>query len=381
MTTPLPRDVVRVASIPAGHPYVTRLGLDRAGIRVLADPPVPGAPPSRWWPPVMLEPAWITAHAGDFDVMHVHFGVESRSPASLEQTLGALHAAGRPLVYTVHDLTHPQLPAAEQARHLAHLDRLIPAAAAVITLTPGAAREISARWGRTAHVIAHPAMRAAPPPPSAVDPAAVAPVTPAVDPTAPPAIGIHLRDLRPGIDGPGSVALLAAALARLRAGGAASVRGRVWMHDRVRDAAAGDAVRRICAGLDPGADAIELVSAPRSTDAELEAQLAGLAVSLLPYRHGTHSGWLELCLDLGVPVAGPAFGHFADQPSDPAAYRSFAPGDPASLAAALAVLLTVPAAVAGSPARARTIAAVAQRRERDRPAISAAHGAIYRSVR
>jgi hypothetical protein len=81
-----------------------------------------------------------------------------------------------------------------------------------------------------------------------------------------------------------------------------------------------------------------------------------------------------------VPVAGPAFGHFADQSPDPAAYRSFVPGDPASLAGALAALLASPVAVAGSPARAHAIAAAADRRERDREAIAAAHVAVYRSL-
>ena len=312
----------------------------------------------------MLDAGWISAHADEFDVMHVHFGVESLSPATLEQTLGALQAAGRPLIYTVHDLTHPQL--FDQTRHLAQLDLLIRAADALITLTPGAAREIRDRWGRSAHVIAHPAMRAS----------AGAPV-PAVPGDAAPVVGVHLRDLRPGVDGPGSTTLLAAALARLRAGGV-RVRGRVWMHDRLRDVAAGDDVRRVCAAAD--ADAVELVQAPRPDDAGLEAQLAGLAVSMLPYRHGTHSGWLELCVDLGVPVAGPAFGHFADQPFDAAMYRSFTPGDAASLADALAVLLAAPEAVAGSPARARTVAAAACRRAHDQPVITAAHVALYRSL-
>jgi hypothetical protein len=311
----------------------------------------------------MLDAGWITAHADQFDVMHVHFGVESLSSAALERGLVALRAVGRPLVYTVHDLTHPQLAAADQARHLVQLDRLIAAAGALITLTPGAAREIESRWGRSAHVIAHPAMRTE-----------LAPVV-GVDAHATSVVGVHLRDLRPGVDGPGSVALLAGALARLRAGGA-RVRGQVWMHDRVRDGSAADEVRRVCAA----ADALGLVSAPRSTDAALEAQLAGLAVSMLPYRHGTHSGWLELCVDLGVPVAGPAFGHFADQSPDPAAYRSFVPGDPASLAGALTALLASPVAVPGSPARAHAIAAAADRRERDREAIAAAHVAVYRSL-
>jgi hypothetical protein len=367
---PSRRDAVRVASIPAGHPYVVGLGLAAAGAVLLPDPPVPGAPSGRWWPPVMLDPEWLTAHATEFDLMHVHFGVESVSLVSLGRVLDALRRAGRPLVLTVHDLTHPQLE--DQSHHLAQLDLLIPASDALITLTPGAAREIDARWGRSVHVIGHPAMRWPPSPPPA-RPSVASP-----DPRAAPVIGIHLRDLRPGVDGPGSVAVLAGALTSLRAGGVA-VRGQVWLHDHVRDTAASLEVQRQCAE----SEWIDLVQAPRPDDRGLEAQLAGLAVSVLPYRHGTHSGWLELCYDLGVPVAGPAFGHFADQHPDPGVYRSFAPADPAdpaSLADAVAGLLSLPEAVPGSPARADAVTARGLERRRAQPAIAAAHVALYRAL-
>ena len=41
--------------------------------------------------------------------------------------------------------------------------------------------------------------------------------------------------------------------------------------------------------------------------------LASLDVSVLPYRFGTHSGWLEACRDLGTTVAAPTCGYFAEQ--------------------------------------------------------------------
>jgi hypothetical protein len=358
---PSRRDAVRVASIPAGHPYVVGLGLAAAGIALLPDPPVPGAPSGQWWPPVMLDPDWIAAHTDEFDLMHVHFGVESLSVVSLERVVDALRRTARPLVSTVHDLTHPQL--ADQHHHLAQLDLLIPAAAGLITLTPGAAREIDARWGRAAQVIAHPAMRS---------PAGVGSSRSA---GSPPVVGLHLRDLRPGVDGPGSVTVLAGAIATVRADGV-PVRARVWLHDHVRDEAAALEVHRRCSE----SEWIDLVQAPRPDDGDLEAQLAGLAVSVLPYRHGTHSGWLELCYDLGVPIAGPAFGHFADQHPDPGFYRSFAARDPLSLADALSRLLAVPEAVAGSPARADVVTARAHERRRAQPGIAAAHVALYRSL-
>jgi beta-1,4-mannosyltransferase len=36
-------------------------------------------------------------------------------------------------------------------------------------------------------------------------------------------------------------------------------------------------------------------------------------VSVLPYRFGTHSGWLEACADLGTAVVAPSCGLYADQ--------------------------------------------------------------------
>jgi hypothetical protein len=34
---------------------------------------------------------------------------------------------------------------------------------------------------------------------------------------------------------------------------------------------------------------------------------------VLPYRFGTHSGWLEACYDLGTTVIAPSCGYFAEQ--------------------------------------------------------------------
>jgi hypothetical protein len=48
-------------------------------------------------------------------------------------------------------------------------------------------------------------------------------------------------------------------------------------------------------------------------DDELWDYLQSLDVSVLPYRFGTHSGWLEACHDLGTTVVAPDCGHYADQ--------------------------------------------------------------------
>jgi hypothetical protein len=49
------------------------------------------------------------------------------------------------------------------------------------------------------------------------------------------------------------------------------------------------------------------------SDEELWAYLESLDVSVLPYRFGTHSGWLEACHDLGTTVVAPDCGYFGGQ--------------------------------------------------------------------
>ena len=49
------------------------------------------------------------------------------------------------------------------------------------------------------------------------------------------------------------------------------------------------------------------------TDDELWDYLSSLDVSVLPYRFGTHSGWLEACFDLGTIVLAPDCGYYAEQ--------------------------------------------------------------------
>ena len=38
-----------------------------------------------------------------------------------------------------------------------------------------------------------------------------------------------------------------------------------------------------------------------------------VTVSVLPYRFGTHSGWLEACFDLGTAVIAPSCGFYKQQ--------------------------------------------------------------------
>lgn len=353
---------VRVVGIPASHPYVRRV-TDAAGVELLPDPPVPGAAEDVWWPPVALDPAWIRANAARADILHVHFGTESFPAGHLTACVDAAREAGWPVVFTVHDLTHPQL--SDQQPYRAQLDELVPRADAIVTLTPGAAAEVRERWGREAIVLPHPAILG--------------------DGETPPVValsedlrvGMHLKDLRPGTDGPTSARALVAAVARLRESGR-SVVAEIRMHRTVRDEAARDEVRAAVAGQ-PFAVLVEQARLP---DAALNTALAGLDVCVLPYRFGSHSGWLELCWDLGVPVAIPTTGHFADQHDDDST-AAFDPGDADSLAAALTTLLSRHEAVArpGSLARAELVEERRRLRREQDARTASAHADLYRRLR
>ena len=79
----------------------------------------------------------------------------------------------------------------------------------------------------------------------------------------------------------------------------------------------------------------------RMDDERLFTQVAECAVVVLPYLRGTHSGWLEMCRDLGVVVVAPDCGHFADQADQPGAVLSFRTGDGRDAARAAAQALGV----------------------------------------
>jgi hypothetical protein len=91
-------------------------------------------------------------------------------------------------------------------------------------------------------------------------------------------------------------------------------------------------------------------------------------VSVLPYRFGTHSGWLEACHDLGTTVVAPDCGFYAQQrPCLTYGHDEERGLDAASLAAAV---------VFARERRPRWQAARSERRA-ERVAVAAAHRALY----
>lgn len=140
---------MRVASVPASHVYVRHLSdptVKDAVVR-LADPvPADGRiVPGGWWPPLMLEPGWVSAHHDQFDVFHLHFGFDAVSTRQLREVRRELTRHGKPLIYTVRDLRNPHQR--EASVHAEQQGALIDQADRLIILTPGAAEEIRRRWG------------------------------------------------------------------------------------------------------------------------------------------------------------------------------------------------------------------------------------------
>lgn len=358
---------VRVVSIPAGHPYPTRITA-ADGITLLPDPRPDGAPAGQWWPPVALDPAWIRAHASDADLLHIHFGTESFTAEHLANCIAAAHDAGWPVVYTVHDLEHPQL--VEQDGYRAQLDVLIPGADALITLTAGAAQEIERRWGRTALVTPHPAVLD--------DTSAVRAMATNAQPASSPTIriGMHLKDLRSNIDAVGVLTALGAAVDRLGEAGR-DVVAEVRIHTRVRDEATRDAVRAIAAGH----TGVDLLEHDRLDDSGLADALASLDVCVLPYQHGTHSGWLELCWDLGVGVAAPEVGFYGEQHADGSVASFAADSSGQSLADAITAILDADGAThPGTAARHAELQRRRAVRVAESESLVATHAALYRDL-
>ncbi|WP_405219668.1 glycosyltransferase family 4 protein [Agrococcus sp. Ld7] len=312
--------------------------------------------PERWWPPVMLDADWIRDHAADFDVLHVHFGMESLPAGRLEAAIEALRECNRPLVYTVHDVENPQLT--DQGRHLRDLDLLIPRASAVLTLTTAAADDVRRGWGREATVLAHPTLLPLDAP------------APAAQERTQRVIGVHLRDLRPNI---AAAAAIEALLLALDDHSLASERtvGRVLLNATTRDA---PLARHLTDMLRERPDC-ELIVRDRPDDAALLAEIDELDAALLPYGHGTHSGWVELCFDRGVPVVGP--GALAMAGQHPDAYSGFT--EPADAGRAVREALAG-GTRAGSVARRTLVADRAPARHAERAAIADAHATLYRSL-
>ncbi|MEO5901828.1 MAG: glycosyltransferase [Ilumatobacteraceae bacterium] len=279
MTDPGP---VRVLSIPAEHPYVRHtLGVVH-DVVVLDDPTTP------WWPPRSLDPVWVREHRATFDLVHVHFGFEQIPSEQLRRWCAVTTELGLPVVVTVHDLRNPHLH--DNAAHEIRLEILLARADAVITLTSGAADDIRRRYGTQPFVLPHPHV-------VPLD----APLDCALAPTR-ARVGLYFGSGRANTVPPRSIVpLLATTCARLGATLQVSAHAHAELEliDQLLD-------------LRQGHD-YDLRIAPRASDDALFADVAAHHVVVLPYMFGSHSGWIELCRDLGTRVVAPRCGHYMEQ--------------------------------------------------------------------
>ena len=348
-----------VASVPADHVYVRHLAAeDESAVRRLPDPDPDDPRRSAqqvWWPPVMLDPEWIAR--ADFDVFHLQFGFDAWSPEQLREVVAAIRRRGKPFVYTVHDLRNPHHE--DRSTHDAQLDVLVPAADALVTLTRGAAREIRRRWGRAAYVVPHPHV---------VDLATMARMQARARTDGDELrIGLHVKSLRASMD---PIRLLPTLLGFVAAtpGAVLQVNG----HRDVLDPSGARYCEPLARPLQDAAEAglVDLRVHDFMPDAELFDYLASLDVSVLPYRFGTHSGWLEACRDLGTTVVAPSCGYYADQAPVLTFLNEERTFDPASLRHALE---------AAGEHRALGGATIAERRLQ-RASIASFHADLYRDV-
>ncbi|GAA4744159.1 hypothetical protein GCM10023350_31070 [Nocardioides endophyticus] len=350
---------LRIASVPSGHVYVRHLspesgsGPDRLPD---PDPSQPTTPAGAvWWPPVMLRPEW--ADSADFDLFHLHFGFDACDPSELAELVATLKRRGKPLVFTVHDLRNPHHLSSEA--HDAQLDVLIPAADALVTLTAGAASEIRRRWGREAVVIPHPHV---------VELQDISRLR--RDRSTPDTefrVGVHVKSLRP------SMAPLRILPTLVRA--VAGLPGAVLQVNAHHDVMDADGRRRDdeLAGYLQSAAAsgdLDLRVHDFLPDDALWAYLSALDVSVLPYRFGTHSGWMEACRDLGTTVVAPTCGFYAEQGPVLSYLHDEDRFDPDSLIAAIATAYRERPAFGAS---------VEQRRDQRRM-VAAAHDRLYESL-
>lgn len=335
--------LVRVVHVPGEHAYVRHVSAP-AGAAGPAHAPV-----HLDWSDEPVRGARRMVAAG-VDVLHVHFGFDRCTPQRLAAVLDAWADARLPFVWTVHDLTNPHL--VDQSSHEEQLALLAERAAVVLTLTDGAADEIARRWGRRAVVVPHPHLAptqvlSAPRPPQ----------------DGPPVVAVPLGMLRPGTDPAVVLALLDVMADR------PDVTLRVRLREEVLAPGFPRPDPHLVGRLQEAEreGRVDLRVGPRLGEDELWQELRGLAALVLPYRWGSHSGWVESCYDVGTPVVAPALGHWAEQ-QDVHTFHHTSAATAGSLAAA------VDAALAQGPRP----GSVRAERLREREHVVRAHALVHR---
>ncbi|AKK01993.1 glycosyltransferase [Corynebacterium epidermidicanis] len=290
-----------ILSIPANHPY------PQAVMR-MSPPALPE--PEPWWPHPAFEPEWWEHH--NPEIVHVHFGFEHLDRPQMHEFLKVLRARRIPLVVTVHDIDNPHL--ADQSAFHELLRLLLADAARILTLTTAARDRLVSEFqvpARSVDVVPHPAIVS----PSYVPDPLPAPEYPAA---------VFLKSLRANTSTELQFYSEFAARQPLT----------VFVHADQCDHPLVQSLAKV-----PG---ITLISHAPMNDATLHHTIARCQVVLLPYIRGTHSGWLEMCRDLGAYVLAPNVGCYLSQADDPRAVREYPVGDGGRAGEIAAELVTLP---------------------------------------
>jgi Glycosyltransferase Family 4 len=288
------RATISVATLPGRGLYARHLSHPE-GVDGVYRPTV--AMPGAASPGAAFTPTWLRAHLDTIDVVHVQGVHPQHSPRLIAEAAAVVRRSGTPLVVTGYHLTDPT--GTDPRRYAAQLDALVPAADAVVTLTPSAAAEMRDRWGVEPLVLPHP---------HAVDFVRMRRERSARSDRL--RVGLHLAALQLAID----PLLLVDALTRA-ARDVDGVQLAVHAHETVLDPGsstyAADTVQQVERLVRDAGGSLQL-HRPYS-DAQLWDHLFGLDVSVLPGLHGSHSIWPEACADLGTGALLPGNVHAAGQ--------------------------------------------------------------------
>jgi hypothetical protein len=334
----------RVASIPPSHPYVSAVWPQ------WLRPALPDRS-NQWAPDPLFSPGYLRRYAPGLDAIHLHFGFDHLTPAQLQDFLAELARRKIPLLYTLHDLRNPHHDSTH--RHRQQLRLLMGAAAEVITLTDAAAGACEQQYGRRPRVVPHPTVLPGPWPSPDRDPATDGERT----------VVVALKALRRNVIGPADLVEQV-----VRGAAPSGARTTVLLHPGARGHRDAGRLRQM---HDQGL--IELDIRPYLPEPELLGLMARAWAWVLPYRFGTHSGWVELGRDLGTWVIAPDCGFYAAQnPGILTYHNTEATGlDAKSLRSAVHAAVTQP--------RPRPAAWAERMIERD--LARASHEALYEQVR
>ena len=196
----------------------------------------------------------------------------------------------------MHDLRNPHH--SEPTAHEKQQDVLVAAAESLITLTSWRGPSRCDRWGRNAVVLPHPHV---------LDSARIGRPRPRQSQFI---VAVHAKSVRANMD---LLPVLDALVPLVKDLSGAVLQ--IDLHDEIFDPEShwyapglGAALREYSSH-----DHVEVRVHPYFTDDELWDYLSSVSVSVLPYRFGTHSGWLEACFDLGTAVVVPTCGFYSEQ--------------------------------------------------------------------